>query len=649
MKFVCENCKAKYQIGDDKVAGKTVRMKCRRCGHMIQVNAAITENSVSRRLPTPPPGAAADATSGLARGVRAPGVPSPPRPGLDDEATSIMAMPPPAAPRPAPAAPRSSTAAAAASVAGLAAPAAGARPIGRASSPQLAPSGPLAGMATAFSHAVAAPPPPAPSLQETAADDWYVGVAGVPLGPVRLSVIREKAAVGAVDGDSLVWREGYDEWQPLRNFPQLLEIVEEAAAKAHGRRSATFTPAPMPAPAPDPSAPFNLVRPTPAPPAPQPPKPSPPKPAPPKPSPLGGDRVSSPPAPPRPSHVHEPLAAGGLGSVGGGIGTPVPTPTGGVPAASGGIPGLIDPLAPPVAATGAVPSGAAASGSLGVFGDVAGTPLPAEPNKTNGAQAAGAGVVGLPTAEPAPRKVESSPDSVVGPPPKRGGRHPMAYAFIAMCAAFGAVAAYVFLVKPERVVVVEKGPATRETVAPGANAPPPPPDATDVGADPPSASGDPVAPGVGGPAVAMGGPMPGTEAPKGTETGVSTGTGSQSSFNTGVEGPAAGPNGAGAGEGSGGQLSAGEIQGVVSRNQARIRRKCWEPAYAARSKSAPSSAKVNVTITIGPTGDVQSASASGGNGYPGLASCVQSQVSSWKFPASGGTSTANIPFGFVAQ
>src|SRR6185436_13403773 len=40
MKFLCDNCKAKYQIGDDKVAGKTVRMKCRRCGFDIHVNAS---------------------------------------------------------------------------------------------------------------------------------------------------------------------------------------------------------------------------------------------------------------------------------------------------------------------------------------------------------------------------------------------------------------------------------------------------------------------------------------------------------------------------------------------------------------------------------------------------------------------------------
>lgn len=43
MKFICDNCKAKYQIGDEKVAGKMVRMQCRRCGHLIQVSASVTD------------------------------------------------------------------------------------------------------------------------------------------------------------------------------------------------------------------------------------------------------------------------------------------------------------------------------------------------------------------------------------------------------------------------------------------------------------------------------------------------------------------------------------------------------------------------------------------------------------------------------
>jgi len=53
VKFLCEQCKAKYQIADEKAVGKTVRMKCRKCGHLIEVRAAVTETSVSSPVPVP--------------------------------------------------------------------------------------------------------------------------------------------------------------------------------------------------------------------------------------------------------------------------------------------------------------------------------------------------------------------------------------------------------------------------------------------------------------------------------------------------------------------------------------------------------------------------------------------------------------------
>src|SRR4029079_15855887 len=43
MKFSCDNCHAKYQIPDEKVAGKTMRMRCRKCDHLIEVHVGIAE------------------------------------------------------------------------------------------------------------------------------------------------------------------------------------------------------------------------------------------------------------------------------------------------------------------------------------------------------------------------------------------------------------------------------------------------------------------------------------------------------------------------------------------------------------------------------------------------------------------------------
>ena len=63
MKFLCDQCKAKYQIADDKVAGKTVKMKCRKCGHLIEVRAAVTESVEAGDSHAPGPRAAPMATS----------------------------------------------------------------------------------------------------------------------------------------------------------------------------------------------------------------------------------------------------------------------------------------------------------------------------------------------------------------------------------------------------------------------------------------------------------------------------------------------------------------------------------------------------------------------------------------------------------
>src|SRR6478609_4965236 len=94
MKFLCPSCKAKYQIGDEKVAGRSVRMKCRKCGYVIQVSSVP---GLGDALPgSEPPPAAIDALSD----VSAAPLPVQPAPPAD-----ITPQPPPSAagsPRPAP-------------------------------------------------------------------------------------------------------------------------------------------------------------------------------------------------------------------------------------------------------------------------------------------------------------------------------------------------------------------------------------------------------------------------------------------------------------------------------------------------------------------------------------------------------------------
>jgi predicted Zn finger-like uncharacterized protein len=54
MKFLCRNCKAKYQIADEKVAGRTLRMACQQCGEQIVVRGpGARAGGVARQISQP--------------------------------------------------------------------------------------------------------------------------------------------------------------------------------------------------------------------------------------------------------------------------------------------------------------------------------------------------------------------------------------------------------------------------------------------------------------------------------------------------------------------------------------------------------------------------------------------------------------------
>ena len=62
MKLVCESCKTKYSIADEKVRGKVFKIKCKKCNHVIVVRGT-SEQPVLREAggqPAPEPQAAVD-------------------------------------------------------------------------------------------------------------------------------------------------------------------------------------------------------------------------------------------------------------------------------------------------------------------------------------------------------------------------------------------------------------------------------------------------------------------------------------------------------------------------------------------------------------------------------------------------------------
>jgi len=76
MKFVCSNCKAKYQIADEKAAGRTLRMTCRRCNNEIVIQGSPAPGGTGARrdprldrAPAPPPPAASALAADFRRQV----------------------------------------------------------------------------------------------------------------------------------------------------------------------------------------------------------------------------------------------------------------------------------------------------------------------------------------------------------------------------------------------------------------------------------------------------------------------------------------------------------------------------------------------------------------------------------------------------
>lgn len=178
MKFLCGNCKAKYQIADEKVSGRTLRMKCRRCDHDILIDG--------HSMPTSSPpggsgtGAARRANVSLAPGRAGSGAhPMPPR--------ALGGLPSPVHRAP-----------------------------GRSTKPP-------SGLSADFRRHVAAPPE---VPQRTAPYDlWHVAIQDVPVGPMSRDELARKVDSGAVTASSLCWREGMDDWRPLGELPELAALL----------------------------------------------------------------------------------------------------------------------------------------------------------------------------------------------------------------------------------------------------------------------------------------------------------------------------------------------------------------------------------------------------------------------------------------
>ncbi|MGB8931820.1 MAG: zinc-ribbon domain-containing protein, partial [Anaeromyxobacteraceae bacterium] len=69
MKFTCDSCNAQYMISDEKVGPTGVKVRCKKCGHVITVrrsDAGAEESAAAGAAAAPTSGEGLDAELGSA-------------------------------------------------------------------------------------------------------------------------------------------------------------------------------------------------------------------------------------------------------------------------------------------------------------------------------------------------------------------------------------------------------------------------------------------------------------------------------------------------------------------------------------------------------------------------------------------------------
>ncbi|QQR90076.1 MAG: zinc-ribbon domain-containing protein [Myxococcales bacterium] len=145
MKFLCNHCKAKYQISDDRVAGRTLRMKCRKCGHDIIIRGAFAPSSH-------------------------------PAPAKDNAKTAVPT------------------------------------PITKSASGSL--------LGKSFEKSVTSSSALAPE-DLPLSEQWHAALDNKPQGPFSVDQIKAFFDQGKLTAESLVWRDGFSDWTALSKVPEL--------------------------------------------------------------------------------------------------------------------------------------------------------------------------------------------------------------------------------------------------------------------------------------------------------------------------------------------------------------------------------------------------------------------------------------------
>src|SRR5262245_27219717 len=193
MQFSCESCKANLQIADEKIRGKRLIVRCKRCGVQIRiVDPALqtpprgTPPSGPHKVSSAPPPAAAPLPGGRHSAGSAGGAAAPQRAWETEDTRSmesevleraLRASKADEAASPSPAAP----------------------------APRSAP-----------------PPPPRDPPAPRDPPVWFAMIQGKQQGPISRAELALRASAGQVGPRTYLWKEGMESWIRAKEVPELV-------------------------------------------------------------------------------------------------------------------------------------------------------------------------------------------------------------------------------------------------------------------------------------------------------------------------------------------------------------------------------------------------------------------------------------------
>jgi predicted Zn finger-like uncharacterized protein len=209
MQFICESCKANLQIADEKIRGKRLIVRCKRCGLQIRiVDPALLPSQSGGRPPTGP--------------IRAsPGAPSPAdgtsqsggRPASGPVRTSQSGSRPSTGPVARATAPRRETDTEST----------------RAMDSEVLEKALRASKGEATAPASPAPvprsaPPPPPREPPRDPAIWFAMIQGKQAGPITRAELALKASASQVGPRTYVWKDGLESWIRAKDVPELVPL-----------------------------------------------------------------------------------------------------------------------------------------------------------------------------------------------------------------------------------------------------------------------------------------------------------------------------------------------------------------------------------------------------------------------------------------